>query len=383
MNQVTDDKIESLKSYFEKLEDPRSERNRRHTLIDLMVISVLAIIAGADGPTDINLWAKQNRDWLQKFLSLSGGIPSRDCLRRILGRVDSMLFQKYFLAWLKEHFHPHMQQPNGGKTIGFDGKMISRSGEPLAGKLPTSIVSAWCSEWHMTLGQIAMEKKPDEIAATLELLDYIDIKGDTVTTDALGCQKKIAKKVIDKKGDYALAIKGNQKSLHNEVIAYFNDAVGVRTVNADVRQHVTEDHGHGRDEVRYHYVASLPKSSPIRTKWAGAKAIGMVIRQSKDRHGNSSEDRRYYLLSRFVSGEQFAHTVRSHWGIENSCHWVLDVVFNEDQHRSRDRLLATNLSFLKRLALSMLKHHPAKASLKGKRKMAGWNNEFLLEILRL
>ena len=159
MKQVTDEKIESLKTHFEKLEDPRSERNRRHTLVNLIVISVLAIIAGADGPTDINLWAKQNRDWLQKFLSLSGGIPSRDCFRRILGRVDSMLFQEYFLAWLKEHFHSHMQQPKGGKTIGVDGKVISRSGEPLAGQLPTSIVSAWCSEWHMTLGQIAMEKE--------------------------------------------------------------------------------------------------------------------------------------------------------------------------------------------------------------------------------
>lgn len=198
----------------------------------------------------------------------------------------------------------------------------------------------------------------------------------------MGCQKKIAQKIIDKNGDYVLAVKGNQKTLHQAIVDYFDEAVGEPTVFAEVRQFVTEDHGHGRDEVRLHYVSALPKNSAIRKRWPGAKAIGMVIRQSADKHGNSSEDCRYYLLSHFMSGEKFAHVVRSHWSIENSCHWVLDVVFDEDHHRTRDRQLASNLSFLKRLAISLIKQHPLKDSIRGKRKRAGWNDDFLWEILK-
>jgi len=381
MKQDANEKIVSLLEKLQQLPDPRNEKNRKHLLVDVMGVAVLAILSGAEGPTDIKLWATHNELFLQRFFKLQNGIPSRDCFRRVLGRVDPILFQKYFAEWLHEHFGAKMKASKGNNTISIDGKMIARSGEPLRDQLPTSIVSAWCSEHHLMLGQIPMEKKPDEIAATLELLDHIDIRDDTVTTDALGCQKNIAKKVIEKKGNYALAVKGNQKKLHDKITDYFNSAVGERTVDADVRQFVTEDHGHGRDEVRYHCVASLPSASAIRTNWTGAKAIGMVTRESVDGHGRVSEDTRYFLLSKFISGERFAHTVRAHWGIENSCHWVLDVVFNEDRHRSRDRKLATNLSLLKRFALSILKQYPYKASIKGKRKAAGWNTDFLLKIL--
>jgi len=380
-HQVDSTKICSLKNQFENLPDPRSTINRRHLLNEVCVMAIAAIIAGADGPTDIQRWAKAKRQWLETFLALPFGIPSKDCFARVLARVDHQLFQECFLAWIKDSI-PITNQSDR-KTIGIDGKTIRRSGDKLSSLAPVHMVSAWCNELGMTLGQIATEEKSNEITAIPQLLDRIDIEGDTVTIDAMGCQKKIVRKIIDKKGDYVLAVKGNQKKLYETIIAYFDEAVGERSVDANVRQHVTEDHGHGREEARFHYVSALPKSSPIRDSWPGAKAIAMVIRQSEDKHGNTSEDRRYFLLSRTMSGEKLAHAVRSHWRIENTCHWVLDVVFGEDQHRTRDRRLASTLSFLKRFAIGLIKQHPLKDSIVGKRKRAGWNDEFLWEILEI
>lgn len=375
--------IARLTAYFDELEDPRVERSQRHKLIDIIVCAVCAIIGGAEGPSDMNTWARINEDWLKTFLELPGGAPSRDTFRRVLSKIDGQVFQRCFLEWLNDSMDtcPPLSKWKG-RTIALDGKTLRRSGEPLQNKSPLHIVSAWCSEHSLTLGQVATEEKSNEITAIPELLGQIEIKGDTVTIDAMGCQKKIAKKILAKKADYALAVKGNQKKLHNQIVGYFTQAVGERTVNADVRQHVAADHGHGRDDVRYHYVAALTGDMDACTCWPGAKAIGMVIRESEDKHGNRTSDRRYYLLSRFVGAERLAHMVRSHWGIENACHWVLDVVFNEDQHRTRERTLAANISFLKRFAIGVLKKHPdKKTSIKQKRKMAGWSNQFLLEAL--
>jgi len=382
MKRVDTTKVCSLKKQFEQLHDPRSTTNRKHLLSEVCVMAIAAIIAGADGPTDMNRWAKLKQAWLETFLTLPFGIPSKDCFARILARVDHFAFQECFLVWIKEIVQAKNRNTTS-RTIGIDGKTMRRSGDELSSLAPVHMVSAWCSELGMTLGQIATEEKSNEITAIPQLLDLIDIEGDTVTIDAMGCQKRIAKKIIDKKGDYALAVKGNQKTLYETIIATFDASVGEHDVDADVHQFVTEDHGHGREETRFHFVSALPKSSEIRANWPGAKAIAMVIRQSEDRHGNSSEDRRYYLLSRFMSGESFAHVARSHWGIENTCHWVLDVVFGEDQHRTRDRQLAAALSFLKRFTIGLIKQHPLKDSIIGKRKRAGWNDEFLWEILEI
>lgn len=377
-------KIDSLKRHFQAIQDPRIDKGRLHPLSDIIVTSICAIIAGAEGPSDIKLWATLNESWLRTLVELPNGVPSKDTFRRVLGRIDPQVFQECFMNWLKEHCGKTMKEAKkNGRTIAIDGKTMRRSGEPLHDVAPLHIVSAWCSELRMTLGQIATEEKSNEITAIPELLDQIDIKGDFVSIDAMGCQKKIATKIVKKKGDYALAVKENQPTLYTEIVDTFAAKVGERAVDADVRQWVTSDHGHGRDEVRYHYVDSLPRGSAIRKNWTGAKAIGMVVRESQDKHGNSSIDCRYYLLSRFVAGERFATIVRSHWGIENTCHWVLDVVFNEDQNRTRDRTLGNNLSFLKRFAIGMIGKHPNKASIKGKRKMAGWNTEFLRKILEL
>lgn len=370
--------FDALKRHFDLLPDPRAAINRKHLLIDVVVIAVMAIIAGAEGPTDINRWAKAKTLWLKMHLELPGGVPSKDCFRRVLGSVDPRLFQECFFGWIQSRFGDKLEDT---RTIAIDGKTMRRSGEPLAGVAPLHIVSAWCSELSITIGQVATEEKSNEITAIPILLDSIHIEGSTVTIDAMGCQKKIAKKIIEKKGDYALAVKENQPKLHDEIVGHFDEAVGERTVDADVRQHVTSDEGHGRQEVRSHYLVSLPASSAIRKKWPGAKAIGMVIRESEDKHGRKSNDRRYYLLSRFLGGDRFASVVRSHWGIENSCHWVLDVVFDEDHHRTRDRILASNLTWLNKFALGLIKQHPLKDSIKGKRKRAGWNDDFLLAIL--
>ncbi len=374
------DNFDAITSHFSSLPDPRAEINRKHLLIDVVVIAIMAVIAGAEGPTDINRWARLKALWLKENLELPEGVPSKDCFRRVLGSVDPQLFQECFFGWIQSRFGEKLK---GEHTIAIDGKTMRRSGEPLQGVAPIHIVSAWCSELSITIGQVATEEKSNEITAIPILLDSIHVEGSTVTIDAMGCQKKIAKKIIEKNGDYALAVKENQPKLHNEIVEYFEEAIGERTVNADVRQYVTSDEGHGRIEVRSHYVAELPKSSEILKNWAGAKAIGMVVRESEDKHGRKSNDRRYYLLSRFIDGERFATVVRSHWGIENSCHWVLDVVFDEDRHRTRDRTLASNMTWLSKFAMGLIKQHPLKDSIKGKRKRAGWNDDFLLEVLKI
>jgi predicted transposase YbfD/YdcC len=375
----TDVSFDSVVEYFESLPDPRHTRNRHHLLVDVIVISVCGVIVGCEGPTAIVRWAKAKEDWLGQLLELPNGIPSRDTVRRVLSTLKPEAFQECFQRWIAECLTDDADGSH--RTIAIDGKTMRRSHDRAGGLGPLHMVSAWASEQGIALGQIATEEKSNEITAIPELIDRIDIQGAVVTIDAMGCQKQIAKKIKRSGGDYVLAVKDNQPKLHQAIEDFFADALEDDLGQVPHRRHETHDKGHGRTDERYYYLAKLPDDFAFKKQWSGIKAIGMAIRVTEKSDGTESGDVRYFIASRYLSGKRFAQSVRGHWGIENSLHWVLDVTFNEDQSRTRERHFADNLSWLRRFAITLLKQHPSKDSIKGKSQIAGWSNEFLTQVL--
>ncbi len=371
--------LNSIVEHFESLPDPRHTRNRRHLLGDVLVISVCGVIVGCSGPVAIQRWAKAKEDWLRRVLALPNGIPSRDCIGRILSALKPEAFQTCFQSWIAACLAD--EDGNARPTIAIDGKSLRRSHDRGGGLGPLHLVSAWASEHGLALGQVATEEKSNEITAIPELIDRIDVKGAIVTIDAMGCQKEIAKKIVDAKGDYVLAVKDNQPNLHKATQEVFSDQRQDELLRMPHRQHATRDKGHGRNDERHYVLVKIPENFPLSKEWPSVRAVGMAVRTTVSNDGTTSCDVRYFIASRFLSGKRFAQAVRGHWGIENSLHWVLDVTFDEDQSRTRQRRIADNLSWLRRFAISLLKRHPSKHSIKGKSEIAGWSNEFLMEVL--
>lgn len=370
----------SMVKHFESLPDPRHQRNRRHRLVDVIVIAVCGVIAGCEGPTAIHRWAKVKEPWLRELLELPHGIPSRDCLRRVLSLLKPAAFQSCFQNWLAESF-----TTDDGKTrhIAIDGKTLRRSHDRGGALGPLHVVSAWASQQGVALGQLATDEKSNEITAIPELIDQIDVKDAVVTIDAMGCQREIAQKIVNAKGDYVLAVKDNQPKLCEAIRDFFTEHLEDDLQRVSHRRSETHETCHGRTDDRYYYLAKLPEDFSLAKQWPGLKAIGMAVRVTEHADGRASDDVRYYITSRYTSGQKFADAVRGHWSIENTLHWVLDVTFDEDQSRSRNRRLADNLAWLRRLAISLLKQHPAKHSIKGKQQIAGWSNDFLAEVLAI
>jgi predicted transposase YbfD/YdcC len=371
--------VDSVVEYFESLPDPRHTRNRRHLLVDVIVIAVCGVIVGCEGPTAIERWAKAKKDWLDQWLELPNGIPSRDCLRRVLSALKPEAFQECFQRWIADRLTANTDDSH--RTIAIDGKTMRRSHDRAGDLGPLHLVSAWASEQGIALGQIATEEKSNEITAIPELIDKIDIEGAVVTIDAMGCQKEIAKKIKKGGGDYVLAVKDNQPKLHQAIQEYFAKTMNDDFEQALHRRHETHETSHGREDDRYYCLAKLPDDFAFKNQWMGMEAIGMAIRITKKGEGPTSKEVRYFIVSRYLSGERFAQSVRGHWGIENSLHWVLDVTFNEDQSRARERRLADNLSWLRRFGIGLLKQHPLNDSIKGKSQIAGWDNDFLMQVL--
>ena len=374
--------LKSIVKHFESLPDPRHTRNRRHLLGDILVIAVCGVIVGCTGPTAIERWARAKQDWLGELLTLPNGIPSRDCIRRVLSTLQPEAFQTCFQSWIASLMS---EDDNIRPTIAIDGKTMRRSHDRAAGLGPLHLVSAWASEQGsalgLALGQVATEEKSNEITAIPELIDRIDVKGAVVTIDAMGCQKGIARKIVAARGDYVLAVKDNQPKLHQAIQAFFSKHLENDLQRVPHRRHETREKGHGRRDERYYYLAKLARDFPLRKEWPSVKAIGLAVRMTEKNDGTTSDDVRYFIASRYLSGRRFAQAVRGHWGIENSLHWVLDVTFDEDQTRTRERRMADNLSWLRRFAISLLKRHPSKHSIKGKSEIAGWSNGFLMEVL--
>jgi predicted transposase YbfD/YdcC len=359
--------------------------NRRHLLVDVIVISICAVVAGADGPVAIEEWAKMHRRWLKRYLGLKYGVPSHDTIGRVLEAIQPEVFQECFSAWLQSLAEPAAEgkgakEPTFLKHYAIDGKTLRRSHDWRRGLKPLHLVSVWATERGVTLGQVATEEKSNEITAIPELLARVDLQGAVVTIDAAGCQKKIAETIIAGGGNYVLAVKGNQGKLHRYVQEYLDGLMLSDFKGVAVSAFDEEENRHGRKEHRYYYQVTAPKDMPGRKQWAGLRTLGAAIRVCETGE-NRTIDTRFYISSQRRNIGRFARLVRGHWSIENTLHWSLDMTFREDETRTRQRHLADNLAWLRRLALTLLKQHPYKQSLVMKRRIAGWDADFLLQVL--
>jgi predicted transposase YbfD/YdcC len=372
--------IESIGSYFESLSDPRHTRNRKHLLIDVVVIAVCGLVCGCDGPTAIHRWAVNRLDWLRQFLTLPEGIPSRDCIRRLLLALQPEAFQRCFQDWISHAVRTDDGGPD--RLVAIDGKTCRRSHDAAQGLGPLHIVSAWASEEGIALGQVATEEKSNEITAIPLLLKQIELTDALITIDAMGCQKDIARDIVDGGGDFVIAVKDNQPKLREAIEAYFDKHLESDLEDLKYRVHETTDQGHGRLDERSYYLTKVPSDFPVKKEWPWIKAIGYGVRTTRHADGRETDEVRYYVLSRYLSGKRFGEAVRGHWGIE-SMHWVLDVTFREDDSRTRQRTLGSNLSWLRRFAVTLLKRHPIKDSIRGKMIRCMLNTDFLTEVLTL
>ena len=370
--------VEAIGSYFESLSDPRHTRNRKHLLVDVVVIAVCGMVCGCDGPTAIHRWASNRLEWLQRFLTLSNGIPSRDCIRRLLMALKPEAFQKCFQDWIAQA----IRTDDGGpaRLIAIDGKTCRRSHDASQDLGPLHIVSAWAAEEGIALGQVATEEKSNEITAIPQLLEQIDLANSLITIDAMGCQKEIARDIVDGGGDFVIGVKDNQPKLREAVETYFAKHLERDLEDLKYRCHETSEAAHGRIDERSYFLTRVPADFAVKKEWPWVKAIGYSLRVTQHADGRETDETRYYILSRYLSGKRFGEAVRGHWAIE-SIHWVLDVNFREDDSRTRERTLGNNLSWLRRFAVTLLKRHPIKDSLRGKMIRCMMNTEFLAEVL--
>jgi len=367
-----------IQEHFATLEDPRVERTRRHDLSEILVIAILAVLAGADGWEDTVVWAKARLSWLKTFLVLSSGVPCPDTFRRVFRAIDPTKFTACFSSLTTELAGNMLDQ-----LVAIDGKTMRRSFARERGQKALHMVTAWMAERGVQLGQLATEEKSSEITAIPALLDTLDVRGATVTIDAEGCQKKIAAKIVDGGANYLLALKANQPTLHQEVVAYFEHAQQDRTIDATpLATHETADKGHGRLETRRVSCSDDLEWMSERKHWKGLRTIVMVERE-RVIAGETSAEKAYYISSHAPDAARIGDLARRHWSIENELHWVLDMVFGEDQSRIRDRNAVTNLALLRKLALVLLEREQSdpRMSIKMKRRRVGWDNDYLFTVL--
>jgi predicted transposase YbfD/YdcC len=376
MQKIEQTHVNGLAEAFKQIPEYRTKlKNVHHKLHDIIAISVMAIIAGAYGPTDIFEWADDHDAYLVELMKLEFGIPSRDTVRRTLMAIKPETFQKCFFSWLDGFRETNT---NEKELIAIDGKTLRRSHDHKHDLGALHIVSAFSCENGISLGQIATEEKSNEITAIPELLDSIVIEDAVVTIDAMGTQKKIVEKIVSKNAGYVLAVKDNHKKLHKEIKALFETT---DLLSKKVSRHIEDEISHGRVEHREYFQMTVPDVFSQQEGWAGLKTIGMAIRTHKDNKGKSKTERRYFISSERRNGKKFASYVRGHWRIENTLHWTMDILFREDESRIRERTLADNISWIRRFAITLYKQHPSKKSMRLKRKSAGWNFRFLIELL--
>ena len=376
----TSRKLDEIGESFATLEDPRSPINRRHPLPSILVLAVLAVLAGAGGPTAIARWAKFKEELLLRILDLPSGIPGKDVFRRILMVLKPEAFEACFNAWIARLRDEAIAETGIERPIiAIDGKTARRSHDAKDGLGPLHVVTAWAGEYGLALGQELCAAKSNEITAIPELLKKIDVQGGVVTIDAMGTQKAIAQEIIRGKADYVLALKGNHESLHQAVIEHIDEQLEGDLQGA--QELTTTDRGHGREEERIYLQMPAPEGLPGKSQWKGLKSIG-VVTSRRVKGAQESIEVRYYLSSLPVDVKLFARAVRGHWSVENACHWTLDVTFREDDSRLRERVLGANITWLYRFTLSILKQHPdRRMSLVMKRRGCGWSDKFLMEVV--
>lgn len=367
--------VADIGTHFSELTDPR-RREPTYPLLNMVVMALCAVICGADDFVAIARWARTKGDWLSKFLDMSTGVPSHDRFNAVLGALRPGEFEQCLLSWITA-----LHEITGGQIVAIDGKTLRRSYDAASSKAAIHMVSAWATANHISLGQVVVDEKSNEITAIPKLLELIEISGALVTIDAMGCQTEIAKKIVEDGADYCLAVKQNQPTLHAEIAAHFDELIEHDFQDVKVRHTATHEKGHGRIEDRYYYICPVPEGLSDAPRWKKLRAIGMAVNVTQ-RSGKEHTEIRYYILSRYLAARRFAEAVRGHWGIENSLHWQLDVSFAEDQCRVRKGHADANLSILRRTALSLLKNEPtAKVGIKNKRLNAGWDEDYLAKVL--
>jgi predicted transposase YbfD/YdcC len=364
-----------IEKHFASLTDPR-RRKVTYPLINIVTIALCAVIAGADDFVSIAAWGRQKRAWLARFLDLSSGIPSHDRFNAVFKALNPTEFERCLLGWITS-----LHEVTAGQLVAIDGKTLRQSFDEAEAKSAIHMVSAWATANHISLGQVVVDQKSNEITAIPKLLELLDVSGCLVTIDAMGCQAEIAGKIIEGKADYVLAAKGNQPTLYEGIVGFFLDQMEDDFARVKVSRHETKEHGHGRVEHRTYYVCDVPEDLPDRARWKGLKRIGVAISDTV-RGGKSCADVRYYILSKRLGARSFGAAVRGHWGIENSLHWQLDMSFGEDRSRIRKGHADANFAVVRRMALSLLKNEGSqKVGVKTKRLTAGWNDDYLEQVL--
>jgi predicted transposase YbfD/YdcC len=366
----------SLAHHFADLTDPRIDRSRLHELLDIVAIAICAVVAGADSWDDIEDFGNAKIDWLGTFLELPNGIPSHDTFRRLFERLDPAEFQKGFLGWI-EALHEATER----QVIAIDGKSLRRSFDRAGGKSALHLVHAWATANHLLLGQVAVDEKSNEITAIPVLLKMLSISGAIVTIDAMGCQKEIARTIRGREADSILALKANHERLFEQVVAFWDRACARLMKGPDIGYDREWSEGHGRTEARRCWATSDLDWLEGREEWKDLKSV--VFIESERFIGESlSVETRYYLSSLPNDARLLNQAVRSHWGVENSLHWVLDVTFDEDRSRIKKENAPENFGLLRRLALCLLKKESSsKRSIKGRRLRASWDEGYLQRVL--
>ena len=366
----------SVWTYFEELEDPRVDRTKLHSLQDIVLLTLVATLAGADSWVEIEEFGLEHEEWLSEFLDLPHGIPSHDTLGRVFRMLDAGELSARLGAWMAG-----AQERVPGEQVCIDGKSLRRAFDKAEGKAPLHIVNAWATESRVALGQVQVADKSNEIVAIPMLLGLLDVEGCVVSVDAIGCQRAIAETLVARRADYVLAVKDNQPALAGEMRRFFTDAAPPEETAGDWTFHQATDGDHGRIEVRKTWATSAIEWFEDRSKWASLRTL--VVQCSERTVGDkTSRSTRYFITSLPAEDpERLARYVRSHWSVENKLHWVLDVVFAEDQSRVRKDHAAANLAAFRRLALSLLKRETSKGSMRVKRKRCGWNLGFLLKVM--
>ena len=371
--------VKAIEIKFAKLRDPRIDRTKQHKLIDIITIAVCAIVCGAQGWTEIEMFGHQKYTWLKTFLELPNGIPSHDTFGRVFAVLDPKEFQNCFVEWVRM-----VQEVTSGQVIAIDGKQLRGSGDRFLGKRAIYMVSAWAAENHLVLGQRKVDAKSNEITAIPELLKILAITGCIVTIDAMGTQTKIAKNIIDRQADYLLCVKENQGYLYQDISMLFgyDEQQSFKDTSYDYVKSV--DKGHGRIEIRECWSTSDPEY--IHTlrgyeKWEGLCSIAMVV-STRIIHDEETRQARFYISSMKSNARRILHASRRHWSIENELHWVLDVALNEDRSRIRKDNAPANLAVLRHIALNLLKQEKsAKAGVHAKQLRAALDQDYLLRVL--
>jgi predicted transposase YbfD/YdcC len=371
--------VGSIAEHFGKLEDERQAKGKRHELLDIIVIALCGVICGAETWTDIELYGNAKESWLRQYLKLPHGIPSHDTFGRVFAQLDPKQFEASFLSWVQAVF-----ELTAGQVIAIDGKTVRRSHDRSNGKAAIHLISAWATANHLVLGQVKTDDKSNEITAIPELLRLLALNDCIVTIDAMGCQREIAEQIVDANADYVLTVKDNQPHLLEDISFFFDLAQQNGFAKVDHDYHRTVNGGHGRIEIRECWTISGGESLQFLRgygNWKGLRTIAMVKRQ---RHidGEVTSEIHYYISSLVNQAKRLLRSIRTHWGIENALHWVLDVAMGEDDSRVRKGSAPQNLALLRRLALTLLKQETtAKVGIKAKRHKAGWDEQYLLKVL--